>query len=96
MMMKRILLLMASLAALVPASAQYSFNGELLDRLAEAYRKGDPRAVKAVEEVEGDGRKKKGERERGTRMYNFRGKAGKGEGGIRWQRNRSFRIGSKY
>lgn len=51
MMMKRILLLMASLAALVPASAQYSFNGELLDRLAEAYRKGDPRAVKAVEEV---------------------------------------------
>lgn len=51
MMMKRILLLMASLAALVPASAQYSFNGELLDRLAEAYRKGDPRAVKAVEGV---------------------------------------------
>lgn len=51
MMMKRILLLIASLAALVPASAQYSFNGELLDRLAEAYRKGDTRAVKAVEGV---------------------------------------------
>lgn len=49
--MKRILLLILCTAALVPASAQYSFDGELLDRLAEAYRAGDSRAVEAVSRV---------------------------------------------
>ena len=49
--MKRILLLILCTATLVPDSAQYSFDGELLDRLAEAYRKGDPRAVEAVSRV---------------------------------------------
>ena len=46
--MKRILFLVLCMAALFPARAQYSFDGELLDRLTEAYREGDPRAVKAV------------------------------------------------
>ena len=46
--MKRILFLVLCTAALFPARAQYSFDGELLDRLTEAYREGDPRAVKAV------------------------------------------------
>lgn len=49
--MKRILFLVLCTAALFPARAQYSFDGELLDRLTEAYREGDPRAVKAVEAV---------------------------------------------
>lgn len=47
--MKRILLLILCGAALLPVRAQYSFNGELLDRLTEAFRAGDPRAVKTVE-----------------------------------------------
>lgn len=49
--MKRILLLIFCAAALLPARAQYSFNGELLDRLTEAYKARDPQAVKAVERV---------------------------------------------
>lgn len=46
--MKRILFLALCTAALFPARAQYSFDGALLDRLAAAYRSGDPQAVKAV------------------------------------------------
>ncbi len=46
--MKRILFLALCTAALFPVRAQYSFDGELLDRLTDAYRDGDPRAVKAV------------------------------------------------
>lgn len=49
--MKRILLLTLCVAALLPVRAQYSFDGELLDRLAEAYRAGDSRAVEAVNRV---------------------------------------------
>ena len=49
--MKRILFLLFCAVVLLPARAQYSFNGELLDRLTEAYKARDPQAVKAVERV---------------------------------------------
>ena len=49
--MKRIILLALCVAALGSAHAQYSFNGELLDRVVTAYRTGDPQAVKAVGRV---------------------------------------------
>lgn len=50
--MKRILLLLLLAAAVCPASAQYSFDPGLLERLRTACRAGDPAAVGAVERAE--------------------------------------------
>lgn len=50
--MKRFLLLLLLAAAVYPASAQYSFDPGLLERLRTACRAGDPAAVGAVERAE--------------------------------------------
>ena len=47
--MKRIFVLMLTAAGWLSASAQYMFDARLLDGAAEAYRAGEPRAVRMVQ-----------------------------------------------
>lgn len=50
--MKRLIILLLAAIGTLPAAAQYMFDARLLDRAAEAFRAGDPRAAEAVRQAE--------------------------------------------